>query len=66
VGPRAGLDAVKKRKNLAPPGIEPPSSSPSLYRLSYPDSSVVSMEEITLHNFFIAKHIGTRYLEDRR
>jgi hypothetical protein len=38
VGLRAGLDAVEKRKILPPPGIEPGPSSPSLYRLSYPDS----------------------------
>jgi hypothetical protein len=33
VGPRAGLDAVDKRKNLALPGIESEPSSPPLYRL---------------------------------
>jgi hypothetical protein len=40
VGPRAGLDAVEKRKILPLPGIEPspPSLIPSLYRRSYPDS----------------------------
>jgi hypothetical protein len=34
VGPRAGLDAVEKKKNLPRPGIE---SGPSLYRLSFFD-----------------------------
>jgi hypothetical protein len=39
VGPRAGLDAVEKRQFLPLLGIEPrPFRSPSLYRLSYPDS----------------------------
>jgi hypothetical protein len=33
VGPRAGLDAVEKRTNLALPGIKPGPSSPSLYGL---------------------------------
>jgi hypothetical protein len=45
VGPRAGLDAVSKRKVLSPqPRFEPrpsncPARSQSLYRLSYPGSS---------------------------
>jgi hypothetical protein len=38
---RAGLNAVKKRKMLPLPGIEPRPSSPSLYRLSYPSSNYV-------------------------
>jgi hypothetical protein len=38
MGPRAGLNDVKNR-NISPlPGIEPRPSSPSLYRLSYPES----------------------------
>jgi hypothetical protein len=41
LGPRAGLDAVEKRKILhcreSNPGC--PTDSPSLYRLSYPDSA---------------------------
>jgi hypothetical protein len=37
VGPRAGLETVDERKTFALPGIEPGSSIPSLYRLSYPD-----------------------------
>jgi hypothetical protein len=39
VGPSISQDTVKKRKNLSLPGIEPGSSSLSLHRLSYPDSS---------------------------
>jgi hypothetical protein len=42
VGPRVGLDAVE-RENLARPGIEAGPSSPSLYRLSYPDSPLLSL-----------------------
>jgi hypothetical protein len=44
VGPRAGLDAVVKKKSSQPPlGIEPlssdrPDRGQSLYRLSYPGS----------------------------
>jgi hypothetical protein len=33
VGPRAGLDAVEKRKILPLEGVEPRPSTPSLYRL---------------------------------
>jgi hypothetical protein len=41
VGPRPGLDDVKKRKFLTPPGLEllplgRPARSQSLYRLRYP------------------------------
>jgi hypothetical protein len=39
VNPRAGLDAVEERKILPLPGFDHRPSSPSLYRLSYPDSS---------------------------
>jgi hypothetical protein len=35
VGPRAGLESVGEKKNRILPGIEPGSSSPSLYRMSY-------------------------------
>jgi hypothetical protein len=38
VGPRAGLDAVHKRKILPMLGTEPQPSSPQLYRMNYPDS----------------------------
>jgi hypothetical protein len=43
VGPRTGLEDVKKRKFLTLPGLELrplfcPASSQSLYRLSYPGS----------------------------
>jgi hypothetical protein len=34
-----GLEAMEKRKILLLPGIKPQPSSPSLYRLSYPESS---------------------------
>jgi hypothetical protein len=54
VGPRAGLEAVKKREIVSCRKLNPglPARSPSLYRLSYPDSSVKSgREDITLYNF---------------
>jgi hypothetical protein len=35
VGPRAGLEAVEKRKILPLQGLEPQPSSTLLYRLSY-------------------------------
>jgi hypothetical protein len=40
MGPRVGLDAVEKRKILQCRESNPghPACSPSLYRLSYPDS----------------------------
>jgi hypothetical protein len=41
VGPRADLEFVAKRKILLLPGIKPGPSSPSLYRLSYLDSTVI-------------------------
>jgi hypothetical protein len=44
VSPRAGLDAVEKGKILTLPGFEPGPSSPSLYRVSYPDSSIFKVE----------------------
>jgi hypothetical protein len=40
VGPRVGLDVVEKRKIL-PCRESNPAHSPSLYRLSYPDSFMV-------------------------
>jgi hypothetical protein len=46
VSPRAGLDAVEKEKMLPIPGIEPRPSSPSLYRLSYPDSMVSDIRDV--------------------
>jgi hypothetical protein len=48
VGPRVGLDAVENRKILhcreANPGH--PARSPSLYRLSYPDSNRIWKIEV--------------------
>jgi hypothetical protein len=41
VGPRVDLDAVEKRKVLLLQGFEPGPSSPSLYRLNYPESAYV-------------------------
>jgi hypothetical protein len=38
VGLIACMDVIEKRKNFPLPGIEPRSSSSSLYRLSYPGS----------------------------
>jgi hypothetical protein len=47
VGPRAGMDAAENRKFLTLPGLElrplgRPARSQSLYRLRYPDSSVIT------------------------
>jgi hypothetical protein len=48
VGPRAGLDDVKKLKLLPPPGLEPrtlgpPTRNQSLYGLRYPGSKLESV-----------------------
>jgi hypothetical protein len=56
VGPRAGLDDVVKRKFLTLPGLELrplglPARSQSLYRLSYPGSSIKS-GNLLKHCFF--------------
>jgi hypothetical protein len=40
VGPTGGVDVVEKRKMLQLHGFEPRTSSQSLYRLSYPGSSI--------------------------
>jgi hypothetical protein len=56
VGPRAGLDFVKKRKMLPLPGIKPRQSSPSLYRLRYPDSAHLYFT--VMHSCTITKTIG--------
>jgi hypothetical protein len=45
VGPKAGIEGVKRRNILPLPGLElrpfcRPASSQSLYRLSYPDSQL--------------------------
>jgi hypothetical protein len=52
VGPRASLDAVEQRKTLhfreSNPGL--PAGSPSLYRLSYPDSP---LNELTIYKVFL-------------
>jgi hypothetical protein len=57
VDPRAGIDDVKKRKFLTPPGLElrptdRPACSPSLYRLSYParEGQIGNMHKIVFES----------------
>jgi hypothetical protein len=52
VGPKVGLDAVEKKKNLTLAGIESGPSSPSLYRPSYPDSGTRSAANLTNQNVY--------------
>jgi hypothetical protein len=51
MGPRTGLDAVKKREFLTLPGLELPplglpARSQSLYRLNYPGSFALKVVDI--------------------
>jgi hypothetical protein len=47
-GPQSRSGGCGEEKNLTMPGIERGASSPSLYRLSYPDSPITCTEDQNL------------------
>jgi hypothetical protein len=70
VGPRAGLDAVEKRKLLILPGLELqpldcPALIQSLYRLSYPGSPfLINLIEHSVARETVTKLMDTTIIPD--
>jgi hypothetical protein len=61
VGPRVGLDAVKKRKILLSPGMEPRPSSPSLFR---PQTNVITKNKDGMKRVIVATGCGTHIVQN--